>query len=188
MWSSVSETNRNSHTYRDRLDADIIAFQEVNGPKAAQRVFPKDDYEIVVSGRYDDDRRSGRSTDRIYTGFAIKRGSITLLEQGDVPEIGLVGRAARSLRHGTEITVEANSSRLRLLSVHLKSGCFTQSLSNPRSDACERLAEQLDPLEDWVDGQGDTPFVVLGDFNRALDVHGGVITFGRKSMMVNRSA
>ncbi len=159
--------------YRDRMDADIIAFQEVNGPKAAHRVFPEDDYEVIVSGRYRDDQDTGRGSDRIYTGFAIKRDSVTLVDTSSVADLGLADRG-KSIRHGTEILIEKNGKRVRLMSVHLKSGCFTQSLTNPRSNACETLAEQLDPLEDWIDEQaeGDVPFIIAGDFNRALDVHG----------------
>jgi hypothetical protein len=66
--------------YRDRLGADIIALQEVNGPKAAGLVFPPDEYDLFFSGRYVEDLVTGKATnpdpeqrsDRIYTGFAVR--------------------------------------------------------------------------------------------------------------------
>jgi hypothetical protein len=60
--------------YRDRADADIFALQEVNGPRAAQLVFPTDRWDLFFSGRYADDLVTGRESDRIYTGFAVRRG------------------------------------------------------------------------------------------------------------------
>ncbi|HSA82372.1 MAG TPA: endonuclease/exonuclease/phosphatase family protein [Geminicoccaceae bacterium] len=67
--------------YRDRLGADIIALQEVNGPKAAGLVFPLDQYDLYFSARYIDDLVTGKATHsdpalrshRIYTGFAVRR-------------------------------------------------------------------------------------------------------------------
>jgi hypothetical protein len=41
---------------RDRLGADVIAPQEVNGPKAAALVFPPDQYDLFFSGPYVEDR------------------------------------------------------------------------------------------------------------------------------------
>jgi exonuclease III len=46
--------------YRDRADADIFALQEVNGPRAAQLVFPADQWDLFFSGRYADDLITGR--------------------------------------------------------------------------------------------------------------------------------
>jgi hypothetical protein len=68
--------------YRDRLDADVIALQEVNGPKAAGLVLPPDQYDLYFSSRYIEDLITGKATnpdpaqrsDRIYTGFAVRRG------------------------------------------------------------------------------------------------------------------
>jgi hypothetical protein len=42
--------------YRDCLGADVIAPQEVNGPKAAALVFPPDQYDLFFSGPYVEDR------------------------------------------------------------------------------------------------------------------------------------
>jgi hypothetical protein len=51
--------------YRDRLDADVIALQEVNGPKAAALVFPPDQYDLFFSGRYIEDLVTGKAPNPI---------------------------------------------------------------------------------------------------------------------------
>jgi hypothetical protein len=75
--------------YRDRLGADLVAFQEVNGPKAAALVFPPSDWELLVDGRYVDDLVTGRDSDRIYTGFAVRRGVFDALSKRDVRELSV---------------------------------------------------------------------------------------------------
>ena len=152
------------------LNADIIAFQEVNGPRAAERVFPARDYALHVSGRYD-----SRYND-IYTGFAVRKGRFEKVVKRDHPELGLsVGSGSRyQLRWGVDLSVSRGGRTLRLLNVHLKSKCFNKSLTTPRSRACRTLARQLEPLEDWIDDRWReaVPFVVLGDFNREIDRNG----------------
>ena len=74
-------------------------------------------------------------------------------------------RQARfSLRRGTDVTVEAGATRLRLLSIHLNSGCREEALGS--SQQCTSLAQQSEILAGWVaerrrDGM---PFAILGDF------------------------
>jgi endonuclease/exonuclease/phosphatase family metal-dependent hydrolase len=60
-------------------------------------------------------------------------------------------------------------SEMRLLSVHLKSGCSRDPLDGSRS-SCTQLAAQVAALERWIDTQAAAriPFAVLGDFNRDL--------------------
>ena len=120
--------------YRDRLDADVIALQEVNGPRAAGLVFPPDQYDLYFSARYIEDLVTGKAThlgpeqrsDRIYTGFAVRRGVFDAVSKRDVPSLGVIHAAdGRPVRWGTEILLEKDGQLLRLLSVHLKSGCTT---------------------------------------------------------------
>ena len=126
--------------YRDRLDADVIALQEVNGPRAAGLVFPPDQYDLYFSARYIDDLVTGRAThldpeqrsDRIYTGFAVRRGVFDAVSKRDVPSLGVTHAAdGRLVRWGTEIVLEKDGQLLRILSVHLKSGCHGGSLEKP---------------------------------------------------------
>jgi exonuclease III len=161
--------------YRDRTNADIFALQEVNGPRAAQLVFPIDQWDLFFSGRYADDLITGRESDRIYTGFAVRRGVFDALTKRDVPSLGVIHAAdGRPVRWGTEILVEKDGELLRLMSVHLKSGCHGGSLEPATTPDCVTLAAQRAPLESWIDAAatGQVPFVIVGDWNRRIDVHG----------------
>ena len=154
--------------YARDLDADIIAFQEVNGPRAGERVFPDRVYDLHFSGRYDS------RYDDIYVGFAVRKGRFDQVIKRDHPALGIGAGSRYELRWGVDLTVRGEGRILRLLNVHLKSGCFVKSLENPRDRHCRKLARQIDPLESWVDARWreGMPFVVLGDFNRAFDRHG----------------
>lgn len=140
------------------LDADIIALQEVDGPEAAARVFDDSEYNFFFSDRNNTQR----------TGFAV-RNDITVTSDLDFIELSIDD----TLRRGTDITVDIDGQPLRLLSVHLKSGCFDRPLSSS-SNACEKLERQVPLLESWIDDRTieGIPFVVLGDYNRRFDTPG----------------
>ena len=154
--------------YARVLDADVIAFQEVNGPRAAARVFPPRDYSLHVSGRYDP------RYDDIYNGFAVRKGRFDRVVKRDHEALGIGSNARYQLRWGVDLMVSRGGRKLRLLNVHLKSKCFRKSLTNPRSRSCRTLARQIEPLEAWIDARWreGVPLVVLGDFNREIDRHG----------------
>jgi len=139
--------------YARSLDADVVALQEVDGPSAARLVFP--DYDFCFSGRQHVQK----------TGFAIRRG---------VPfRCGPDNRALSlgdTLRRGKELVLFPGEAReVRLLSVHLKSGCSREPLT-AQDKACRDLARQAPILEAWIDAQARAGkrFAVLGDFNRDL--------------------
>ena len=160
--------------YQRRLAADVIALQEVNGPLAARRVFPQGEYDLYFSGRYEEDQKTGRQSDRIYTGFAVRRHVFAVVEKVDYKDLSrLHGKAGRPTRWGVQLKLQIGSRSLYLLNVHLKSGCFRGNLKTPRNASCETLANQSEPLERWIDDRqrSGVSFVVLGDFNRAFDVH-----------------
>ena len=139
--------------YARRLDADVIALQEVDGPAAAAMVFP--DYAFCFT------RRSHVQN----VGFAVRPG--LPFHCADYAALAL---DSDGLRWGAQLTLFPGSERqMQLLSLHLKSGCPRQVLTSRRGD-CRRLAEQVPVLERWIDthaAQG-APFAVLGDFNRRL--------------------
>ena len=60
---------------------------------------------------------------------------------------------------------------LRVLAVHLKTGCFDERLSTSRRRACAELREQMPPLLDWIGARRaeGVAFAILGDFNRHMD-------------------
>jgi endonuclease/exonuclease/phosphatase family metal-dependent hydrolase len=135
------------------LAADIVALQEVDGAAAARLVFP--DYEFCFSGRIAVQNN----------GFAIRRG----LPFACGPE--LAGLSMNDdVRRGVELRVfPGTAQELRLLSVHLKSGCARDPLDSTKP-SCGELARQVPVLESWIEAQANEhkPFAVLGDFNRDL--------------------
>ncbi len=145
--------------YADALDADVVALQEVDGPAAAARVFDPARYAFYFE--------PGDNLQR--TGFAVRRG-LTVV---DDPDYVALRTGNDRLRAGAVITVDVAGRPLRLMSVHLKSGCFARPLADD-SDACQKLRPQIPLLEAWIDAAAasDTAFVVLGDFNRRLGTPG----------------
>ncbi|MFQ3623368.1 MAG: endonuclease/exonuclease/phosphatase family protein [Acetobacteraceae bacterium] len=146
--------------YASRLDADIVALQEVDGPLAAARVFDARAYDFHFTRERDVQR----------VGFAIRR-TFPWRANPDLADLDLVPNARLSLRRGADITVETSAGRLRLLAVHLRGGCLRDDLEDPDRPACVQLARQARILADWISaraGEG-TAFAVLGDFNRRLD-------------------
>ena len=158
----------------EELDADIVAFQEVENEAAAHRVFPASDWHVEMSGR-PPMRNSRACWDRpearlghLATGFAIRRG-VTYRRNADLRALG--GEQVFQ-RWGTDISVVADGRELRLLSVHLRTGCWgkRQDRHPASGDACAMLRAQVDRLGAWVDARGAerAAFVVMGDFNRRM--------------------
>ncbi|MGH8284800.1 MAG: endonuclease/exonuclease/phosphatase family protein [Steroidobacteraceae bacterium] len=139
--------------YASRLDADVVALQEVDGADAARLVFPG--YSFCFTGR-----RHLQNT-----GFAIRAG-VPHRCGADVRSLAL----GDALRRGAELVLfPGTREELRLLSIHLKSGCARDPLDSARA-ACGDLARQVAALEAWIDAQAShgRRFGVLGDFNRDL--------------------
>ncbi len=158
--------------HADALGADVIAFQEVESKAAAERVFDSARYTVLIEQRPGDARtatcgESGQTIRAQRTGFAIRKG-LSFERQPDFTALQL-GDA--DLRSGVDVIVRPDGARpLRLLSVHLKSGCS----SGDRNDACEVFFRQVPVMERWIDARADEGmrFAVLGDFNRRLTIAG----------------
>jgi endonuclease/exonuclease/phosphatase family metal-dependent hydrolase len=144
--------------YASELDADVVAIQEVDGPGIAARVFPTDAYSIHMT--------HDRVVQRV--GFAVRRG-IRYTVNADVTALDIDPR--HDLRSGADITLRLEPSPLRILAVHLKTGCFNQRLSGRMQRSCVELREQLDPLLDWIKARRSegVAFAIMGDFNRHMD-------------------
>ncbi len=151
------------------LDADVIAIQEVENQAAAERVFDPALYDVVMSGRPVSARGGacrglpGKSIRQQAVGFAVRKG-VPWTRNADVSDLAL---GNPDLRWGVDITVNGATS-LRLLSVHLKSGCNSgRAASDPD---CPVLFNQLVPLEKWIDDRATAgeAFAVLGDWNRRI--------------------
>jgi endonuclease/exonuclease/phosphatase family metal-dependent hydrolase len=146
--------------YADRLAADIVALQEIDGPEAAARVFDPVTYAIHLTDERDTQR----------PGFAIRR-TLRFTPNRDLAELDLRAGARRSLRRGADITVETPSgARLRLLSIHLNAGCREDPLEGSTIRDCESLAEQAAILAHWAEARRreGVAFAILGDFNRRM--------------------
>jgi endonuclease/exonuclease/phosphatase family metal-dependent hydrolase len=145
--------------YALALDADIVAFQEVDGPEAAAKVFPADRYTLYMT--------HDAVVQRV--GFAVRRG-ISVQQNPDVVGLDVTPNAPFRLRSGADITLEIAGNRLRLLNVHLKSGCHGQRLTNT-GRTCDTLRQQIAPLQGWIAQRREdgVPFVLMGDFNRRMD-------------------
>jgi len=145
--------------YAVLLDADVVAFEEVDGPAIAAQVFTPDRYQIFATADH--------VTQRV--GFAVRRG-ITVRRNADLAALDVQPWARHRLRSGADITLDLPSGPLRLLAVHLKTGCHYDPLTS-RRPACQTLREQVAPLQGWIaqrQAEG-APFIVLGDFNREMD-------------------
>ena len=157
----------------DSLDADVIAFEEVESLAAAARVFDPARYDLVIEQRAGEpggacgQEHPDKMFIRQAVGFAVRKG-IAFDRAADLTALA-VGNP--NLRSGVDITVRPAGGRpLRLLAIHLKSGCFQGEAGPP----CPVLLQQVPVLKAWVDAAalGDTRFAVLGDWNRRLALPG----------------
>jgi exonuclease III len=157
--------------YRARLDPDVIALQEMGNPKAAARIFPPDEYEVIFEGRYQPNQPGD-----VYTALALRKNKAKIIEKGDYVLLSVIHDADRAVRRGVRALLEVDGHRFWVMSVHLKSGCFAKSLKPPSASGpdCKTLAKQMAPLEQWIDEKEATglPLIIMGDFNRKFDVHG----------------
>jgi 5'-nucleotidase (lipoprotein e(P4) family) len=144
--------------YAAQLRGDIIALQEVDGPDAAEQVFPG--YDFCFSTRAHTQKN----------GFAIRRG----LPHRCEPEYEPLS-VGNAVRRGVVATFfPGTANEFRLMSVHLKSGCPAGPLTAPGRN-CDLLTKQVAPLEAWIEGEANAGrrFGLLGDFNRRFTLEKG---------------
>lgn len=153
-----------------KLNADVNAVQEVESPEALQQIWPKDEYAFYVNMQSPWIQR---------TGFVVRKSSG--LNVGTLGDVHSLGDAFKNhARHGAELPVTINGTTIKLLSIHLKSGCFDHALNSgyatKRDKAngvitCEVLSKQTPALEAWLDDaiRSGSSAIVIGDFNRRFD-------------------
>jgi endonuclease/exonuclease/phosphatase family metal-dependent hydrolase len=141
--------------YAEELAADLIAIQEVDGFPAASKVFPHERYSIHMTHDHVMQR----------VGIVVRRG----LRYDINPDVTAL--STNHLRSGADITLHLGATDLRVLAVHLKTGCRNQPLARTHDRACLELLDQMPVLADWITARRDegVPFIVLGDFNRWMD-------------------
>jgi endonuclease/exonuclease/phosphatase family metal-dependent hydrolase len=143
--------------YAADLNADVIGIQEVDGAAIAARVFPPDQYSIHMSHDH--------VTQRV--GIVVRRG-IHYDVNPDLSDLDVDPR--HDLRSGVDITLRLQPP-LRVLAIHLKTGCFDDRLTGSKNRSCAQLREQLQPMMEWVRARHSEgiAFAILGDFNRHMD-------------------
>lgn len=164
--------------YAAELAADIVALQEVDGPEAAATVFPPTRYSL----HFTRDRTVQR------TGFAVRQG-LRFTTNPDLVSLNVTPGARNPLRAGADITLETPGGKLRLLAVHLKTGCREDRLDRSPREQCDQLRRQLAALQGWVAQRREegAAFLLLGDFNRWMDPREGFFTGLQQSAPLTRA-
>ncbi len=164
--------------YAVRLNADVIAFQEVDGPRVATRIFPPDRYAIHMT--------ADRVVQRV--GLAIRR-DIPFTINPDLAGLVTAPWARHPLRTGADVTLRLPSGFLRILAVHLKTGCREEPLARSRRRQCEQLREQIPALQGWIAQRREegVPFVILGDFNRWMEGRDQLLASLREAAPLTRA-
>jgi endonuclease/exonuclease/phosphatase family metal-dependent hydrolase len=148
--------------YAEKLAADVVAFEEVDGPAAAAKLFDPARYTIITIHQ-----------DVVQqVGLAVRR-PIVVRQNEDLVALDVEPPGAlHHLRHGLDATlIFPGGATLRLLAVHLKTGCHTDHLRHSPRHECALFARQLPLLAGWLRARAaeGAPFALLGDFNRVLD-------------------
>lgn len=152
--------------YARKLDADVIALQEVDGPEAAKLLFPSG-YQFCFTHRVATNPDGTSEAPVQDVGFAV-RDRVAFECKEPWREIGLPDN---SVRWAARITVNPGTpAAFDMVAVHLKSGCSRDPLTSSK-EACRKLRQQTALLHDWLESRPNdaAPFILLGDFNRELD-------------------
>lgn len=151
--------------FAKKIGADVYVLQEVDGAAAAAKVFDPRAYDLLVA--------EGGNVQSVVV--AVRKG----VKWQRHPDVDLDIRpdaSGRGQRNGVDVTLSLASGPLRVLGVHLKSGCFDdRTRENPFpgrerkvADACSIQDEQAEALSAWIaarEAAGEN-FMVVGDFNR----------------------
>ncbi|HMY39489.1 MAG TPA: endonuclease/exonuclease/phosphatase family protein, partial [Marinagarivorans sp.] len=134
----------------------VVALQEVDGPMAAAQVFPAAAWHLDCFAQRNHPQK---------LGFALPKN----IPYACGPELASLDIDGKT-RSGVVVTLWPHTPQaVRILNVHLKSGCFAGPLY--KKGPCLALRSQVPVVEAWIDqqvAQGQA-FVVLGDFNRRLE-------------------
>jgi len=153
--------------YGEALAPDVVAVEGVDGAAAAAQIFPPARYAIAMAG---DD-----VVQRV--GIVVRQG-ISFTRHPDLAALDVYPPGAKwHLRRGADVTLDFPGAPLRILAVHLKTGCRFDELKTSQRPACHTLAAQEAVLQDWITARAAAgeAFVVLGDFNRRFDGHDGFL-------------
>ncbi len=178
-----------------RLDADVIALQEIGSPAALERIFSSEDYHLIVSDRYVPGSEMLPPEERdIFTALAISRATfpklpdVRTVQAFSIQHVALSrdgsAESIRPTRSAMQVDFEHEGQKISFLNVHLKSSCHQYPLRNVEDQDfftgrafrsrfdCRTLKAQLAILENWIEARHALGHhvVVAGDFNRRLNL------------------
>ncbi|MCW8328574.1 endonuclease/exonuclease/phosphatase family protein [Photobacterium sp. SDRW27] len=152
------------------LSPDVLAFQEVDSIEAIQAILPRTGYKVFLSDRHKN-RNEQFPQQNQFTGFAVK-GSLRVTDAPDLETLNVShGKRTRKLRYGSYLIIHtAPDTKLHLLNVHLKSGCFSRKYKQG-SQSCRTLRQQGAILASWIQQRQSNyeDFLIVGDFNHQLN-------------------
>ena len=176
----IADDIKRLQKYVGKLSADVIALQEIENEVAFYSIFDKSEWEVFLSSRDSKQR----------TGFAIRKDfldSVSIQQQADYEAL----QTSQNLRYGADIKITyPDNTTIRLLSIHLKAGCFDKtdlsedSKQGWKNNACQKLGRQIQPLKNWIAARfaEDVPFIIAGDWNRRMNINRDVfwteLTYG----------
>lgn len=155
-----------------KVNADVIAFQEVSSVQAVREVLPDGGRDYEVCGF------TSHKVQRL--AFAWRRKVASAVGTCEVyAPLALPDRPVKEQpRPGLSVTLRIGGHVTRFMTVHLKSSCVspleggggTRGQLASDDKACSVLQAQLQPLETWLQerSQGVDAVVMLGDFNRNI--------------------
>lgn len=177
-----------------RLDADVIALQEIGSPAALERIFSSENYHLIVSDRYVPGNEMQPPEKRdIFTALAISKATFPKLPAvRTVPAFSIQhialsrdgsAESIRPTRSAIQVDFEHGGRKISFLNVHLKSSCHQYSLRDVEDQHfvtgrafrsrfdCRTLKAQLAILENWIEVRHALGHrvVVAGDFNRRIN-------------------
>ncbi|WP_241901367.1 endonuclease/exonuclease/phosphatase family protein [Vibrio sp. 10N.286.49.B3] len=151
--------------YFQKINPDVLAFQEVDSITAIQKVIGND-YQIFMSTRSQPSHRNQQFNGiNQYTGFAVHKS----WQVSNLSDLPLLANSRSKLRFATQIQLHRdNQQRIQLLSVHLKAGCSGRYNSSHAS--CKTLKQQGQVIGNWLRDkeQAQESYILLGDFNHNL--------------------
>jgi endonuclease/exonuclease/phosphatase family metal-dependent hydrolase len=158
-------------TFATYLNPDLAAVQEVDSARSIAFVFPSKNYTAFAT--------NDAVLQRV--GLAIRAG-LDVTRHPDVQELDVTPPAApHHLRSGLDMTVHFSHANLRVLVIHLKTGCWDDPPEQTHH-ACPLLIRQFKVLSDWIGErtQAGEAFAIMGDFNRRLSAHDPLFLILRK--------
>ena len=146
-------------TMAEKLDADVVALQELGSTPPLDEIFPSNSYQRFVSER---NAEGGSNQFFLQTGFAIAE-AWNVDRNADYEELAV----SSGQRRGIDVTLQFENHSLRMLSVHLNASCQ----NGGGGEDCRILNRQARRIRDWIQAResNDEDYVVLGDFNRVYD-------------------